>query len=151
MSKRPTVEPVWLDRMLVKWGIRSLKLETAGLGYPRICPMLKEGIPTPARSYEPTGYSLEDFDQLEKAVDSLEMKYRLVITRAYKPWKARDIEMVLRTYEVTDRTWRNWLTAAARQIEISMNRAQHDGTMATGGGLSGVSDLRSREVQEADR
>jgi hypothetical protein len=122
MAKRSTVQPVWLDRMLVQWGIRSLKIEISGLGYPRKCPMLAEGIPTQARSYEPTGYSELDFQQLDTAIAKLDRKYLLVVSRAYKPWYAESAAIELAPYGVTERTWYNWLQDAARMIETSMAR-----------------------------
>lgn len=124
MAKRATVQPIWLDRMLVQWGIRSLKLEISGLGYPRVCPMLSEGIPTQARSHEPTGYSELDFQQLEAAIAKLDRKYALVLSRAYKPWYAEAAAIELRAYEVTERTWYNWLQDAAGMIAVSMARAK---------------------------
>ncbi|WP_421883251.1 hypothetical protein [Methylibium sp.] len=122
MSKRALVQPKWLDEMLWRWGIRSLRLESRALGYPSICPMLKEGIPVQAQSFEPTGYSEEDFSQLERAVSLLVERHQMALIRAYRPWKARDIEETYAAYGVTTRTWQRWVHEAAGLINASMNR-----------------------------
>lgn len=108
--------------MLFQWGIRSLKAESRGLGYPTICPMLREGIPVRASSFEPTGYCDADFRELQAAIDNLDRKYQLVLIRAYRPWQAQAVEVELSAYEVTERTWRNWLHDAALMICGSMSR-----------------------------
>lgn len=121
MSYRALVQPKWLDEMLWRWGVRSLRLESNSLGYPTICPMLKEGIPIQARSFEPMGYSEEDFAELEKALDKLDTAHQMAILRAYRPWKAREIEHEFQGVSI--RTWQRRTHAAAAFIVISMNRS----------------------------
>lgn len=106
--------------MLWQWGIRSLKMESGGLGYPRVCPMLKEGIPTQARSFEPTGIAPWEMDMLEKAIDQLEWKYKLVLMRSFRPWMARTVEQELEALGTVDRTWRRWLHEAAAILAQKM-------------------------------
>jgi len=68
MSKRATVQPAWLDAMLLSWG--RVKVKEA-LGFPTESFMFKERIPSPARSYEPTGYSAIDYKELEAAIERM--------------------------------------------------------------------------------
>ena len=82
--------------------------------------MLAEGIPTRAESREPMGYSEDDFDDLQKAIDKLERKHHLVLVRCYRPWRAKEIEIELRMYEVAERTWLRWLHEAAARLVILM-------------------------------
>lgn len=125
MSRRATVEPAWLDAMLRAWGLHRVR---EALGFPSISPMFRERIPSQARSYEPTGYCRQDFTDLEEAIDSLDMKYRLVLTRCYKPWTATAMETELRAFfPVTERTWRNWLHEAATQLTAKMLRVEREG------------------------
>lgn len=119
MAKRSTVEPLWLDDMLVIWGMRSVRDK---LGYPAISPMFRERVGRPARSYEPTGYCGADFDQLQAAIDSLMPKHKLVIMRCFKPWSRMAVEVELRQYGVTERTWVNWLHEAAGLLAAHMDR-----------------------------
>ena len=115
MSRRSVVEPVWLDRMLQGWGTSSLKSK----GWYAVNPMLKDGIPVSARSYEPTGLCLMDYTQLEEALETLDLKHRCAITRAYKPWTAKAMEAEWPA--TSTMTWCNWLHAAAKLITIHMN------------------------------
>lgn len=120
MSKRATVKPEWLDAMLVAWGMAGVR---QALGFAAISPMFRERIPTPARSYEPTGFCGQDWRDLEAAIEALDDKHQLVLIRAYKPWAARDVESILaERYQVGERTWRNWLHEAADQLSASMTR-----------------------------
>lgn len=120
MARRPLVQPKWLDEMLWRWGLRSLRRESGALGYPTICPMLREGIPVRTHSFEPTGYSEEDFTQLERAVAALEGRHQLAIVRAYRPWKAREIDSEFSG--VTVRTWQRRVHEAVAHILAHMNR-----------------------------
>lgn len=122
MSKRATVEPAWLDAMLVAWG--RIKVQQA-LGYPTESFMFKERVPMQAASHEPIGYCAIDFKELEAAIERLDEKYQLVVIRCYKPWTAVAIEAELRErFDVTERTWRNWLHDAAALILADMRRAE---------------------------
>jgi hypothetical protein len=88
MAKRATVEPAWLDAMLVTWG--RIKVREA-LGYPAESVMFKERIPSPARSYEPEGFCALDFRALEAAMDTLQKKHKYAILHCYKPWTADQV------------------------------------------------------------
>jgi len=121
MSRRATVEPVWLDRMLVAWGTASIRSS----GWYSINPMLKDGIPNPARSMEPMGLTSLDFRQLESAINALPHHNKLAITRAYKPWAAREIEHETSVYGVTGRVWGAWLAEAAGLLLRHMDTATH--------------------------
>jgi hypothetical protein len=128
MAKRSTVQPDWLDDMLVIWGMRDVRL---ALGYPCISPMFRERTEQPARSYEPTGYTGYQIDKLGECIDKLETRHRLVIMRCFKPWTARAVEAELQTlYDVTDRTWRNWLHEAAALLSADMDRVCGNGRAA---------------------
>jgi hypothetical protein len=108
--------------MLVQWGTRSLREQSNALGYPRICVMLKDGIPTSTPYYEPNEISKADYDQLQASIERLERKHQLVLIRAYRPWRAKEMEDELSVYTVTSRTWLNWLHDAAALLLASMNR-----------------------------
>lgn len=119
MSKRSTVEPRWLDDMLVIWGYRTVRDK---LGFPSISPMFRERMGTAARSYEPTGYCGQDFDQLQTAIDALMPRHKLVVVRCFKPWARQAVEEELQKFGVTERTWVNWLHEAAALIAADMDR-----------------------------
>jgi hypothetical protein len=122
MARKATVQPVWLDALLIAWGMSRVR---AALGFPSESFMFKERIPSPARSYEPTGFCATDYRELEAAIERLEEKHQLVLIRCYKPWAARDVEAMLgERYDVGDRTWRNWLHDAAALLAADMGRQQ---------------------------
>jgi hypothetical protein len=118
MSKRATVKPDWLDAMLVGWGLHSIKQR----GWPSINPMLQSGIPSGARSVEPLGVSLDDYRELEQAIDALPLNHKCAITRAYKPWTAHAMEDEWPA--TSQQTWCNWLKAAALTISGAMGSPQ---------------------------
>jgi len=130
MSRRTLVQPRWLDCLLWNWAIRSLKVESGSIGYYTINPMLKEGIPTQATSYEPTGFNADDFEATTKAIDALPDNFRLVILRAYKPWAARAMEAELDVYGVSERTWQRWTHEAAVILERALMRKPADPAFA---------------------
>lgn len=88
MSRRAAVQPDWLDAMLMAWG--RIKVREA-LGYPSESFMFKERVPSPARSYEPTGYCAADFSDLEAALELLDVKHKYAILHCYKPWTAESV------------------------------------------------------------
>lgn len=118
MSKRATVQPAWLDSMLVKWG-RTIP---GARGWYSVCPMIQSGIPTTAKVYETWEPGPQDFEDLCGAIDGLDHKYHCVIWRAYKPWTAAEMELELAIYTYCDRTLYNWLQAAAKILEVEMQR-----------------------------
>lgn len=124
MSKRATVNPRWLDGMLVQWGLYEVRRSMGSLGYPRICPMLRDGIPQPARSHEPIGITSHEHDTMTKIIGALDRKYQLVLIRAYKPWAAEECSHLLRhEFDCSERTWLRWLHDAAEIIVKQMARA----------------------------
>lgn len=120
MARRAQVQPDWLDDMLLMWARRL----PGRLGYPAICPMFRERVAQPARSYEPTGYCNADFSQLEAALGRLNDRHKLVLVMYYKPWAMEDAKAKLvQDYgTVTDRTWRNWLHDAAAALVADMEK-----------------------------
>lgn len=88
MSKRATVEPAWLNAMLVSWGMIKVR---QSLGFPTESLMFKERVPSPARSYEPTGYCEMDFRALEAALDTLDTQHKYAILHCFKPWTAESV------------------------------------------------------------
>lgn len=121
MARRPLIQPKWLDEMLWRWGQDSLRRESRMLGWYSICPMLKEGIPTQARSYEPTGVAPWEFEELEAHINALEPKFVLVLVRAYRPWAAPQAEERLAGYGGI-RMWQRWLHEAVAQLASRMER-----------------------------
>lgn len=106
--------------MLVRWG-------TAGpynalLGYYRVNPMLRSGIPTTSEVQDPFEVSPQEMERLDKAIQELEERYKLVIIRAYMPWKAKSVEGILSSMGTCDRTWRRWLHEAAAGLASKMQR-----------------------------
>lgn len=119
MSKKAIINPRWLDVMLTAWGIDALNRMSGG--YPGECPMFKERVDRPAASHDPEGYTAQDFRDLEAAINSLDVNYRLVITRAYKPWTFKAMTEALEDhYGCTDRTMQRWLHEAAAQLLAKM-------------------------------
>lgn len=117
MSKRATVKPDWLDRMLIGWGLKSL--HTAGRGWYSINPMLKDGIPTGRAPSEPYEIGADDYRELDAAIELLTPMQKLAITRAYKPWSARAIDDA---HPANASTWCERLKVAAAHIEVRMRR-----------------------------
>lgn len=117
MSRRAIVNPSWLDRLLVGWGLRSLHLH--GTGWYGLCPMLRDGIPTsrpPGELYELGG---EDYAALDHAINALPLVQRAAVSRAYKPWMAASIEQV---ELASKQTWCERLKSAALTLELAMRR-----------------------------
>ena len=122
MSKKAIINPRWLDVMLTAWGIAALNKMQGG--YPGECPMFKERVDRPATSHDPEGYTAQDFRDLEEAINSLDVNYRLIITRAYKPWTFRAMTDALEDhYGCTERTMQRWLHEAAAQLLEKMTKA----------------------------
>ena len=122
MSKRTVIKPHWLDRLLWQWAHRTT--DENGLGFYSVNPMLKAGIPMPARAYEPMGYNAEDFEATTLAVSELPHHYRLVILRAYKPWAAKALEQELGSFSQSERTWQRWVHEAAELLHSRLKREQ---------------------------
>lgn len=116
MAKRATVNPRWLDSMLITWG-RTLP---GAQGWYKVCPMLQSGIPSTRPSYEPWDLQPKDFDDLAQAIEELEHKHQCVIRMAYKPWTRDEMLHQLAQYGVTERTHQRWLQDAAAILEAKL-------------------------------
>ncbi len=119
MSKRPELEPRWLIGLLNQWALRMSRDQTRGLGYYTINPMLRDGIPVRARSYEPTGYSDVDFLDVENAVSQLDVMRRLSVMRYFKPWSRLAIDA---EFERDNDTWMYHLRIALQTLSAELDR-----------------------------
>jgi hypothetical protein len=133
MPRKPELEPRWLVGLLHQWAMRELYGSTKGLGYYSVNPMLKDGIPTQARSYEPTGYSHEDFRELEAAMKEMAQaeEYKmevLAVLRFAKPWKAADIDQA---NPRETRLWLRDLKNGLATIDAKMRRLTTRNLIAT--------------------
>ena len=111
------MQPPWLDRLLIGWGLRSL--HTSGSGWYSVNPMLKDGIATgraPGELFELGG---EDYAALERAIMDLPEPQKVAITRAYTPWTAASIDALC---GVSTSTWCRRLEAAAVTLALAMQR-----------------------------
>jgi hypothetical protein len=117
MSKRATVQPPWLDRLLIGWGLKSLHQH--GKGWYSINPSLKDGIATGRPPAEPFELGGEDYAALDAAICALPDVQRAAIIRAYKPWTAPSIDAL---GFVPTSTWCMRLKAAAQTLAIAMQR-----------------------------
>jgi hypothetical protein len=126
--------------MLWRWGQSCVRRESKMIGWYTICPMLKEGIPQQARSYEPTGVAPWEHDQLEAAIARLEEKHALILIRAYRPWQAREVESILieKHGERSLRSWQRWLHEAVSKLLVAMD----EGLATT---QKGAMSLKSQE------
>ncbi len=116
MSKRATVQPPWLDRLLIGWGLKSLHSQR---GWYSVNPMLKDRIPTGRPPSEPFELGSEDYAALDAAINALPVVQRDAVTRAYKPWTAANID-ALSPAPIS--TWCERLKAAARTLALAMQR-----------------------------
>ena len=118
MARSARVNPPWLHSMLVRWGLRSLHLH--GTGWYRISPMLRDGIPTGRLPTEPWDFGGEDYRQLEAAINAMPAGLRDAVTRAYKPWMAREIQS---TTVIGPSAWSERLHQAAQMLVLHMRRS----------------------------
>jgi len=118
MARQPTLGPAWLIGLLTQWGRRELYDMDKGLGYYSINPMLKDGIATPARSFEPIGYSSLDFSDLERNLKLLRKKQLLAVMRYAKPWKAASID---EEYPLDTDTWLHHLKNALEVLTTRLD------------------------------
>lgn len=109
MARRPDLQPEWLCSLLVNWGRHEFHSGSRMLGYPSICPMLKTGIPSQARSFEPTGYTMQDWSEVEAAIAELPQPQQLAVVRYCMPWR---IQMIDQQWPADDSTWLRRLKAA---------------------------------------
>jgi hypothetical protein len=109
MARQPSLGPSWLVGLLSDWARRELGQMTRGLGYYTSNPMLRDGIPVRATSYEPTGYSDVDVEQVTLAVDELETMQKMSVMRYFKPWTRNAINNEIALPEIM---WKHLLDAA---------------------------------------
>jgi len=114
MSRAPQLEPAWLIGLLLAWSRR----ETAanGLGFYSVNPMLRDGIPCQARSYEPMGYGGAEVDAAGRAVAELNLMHRIAIMRYLRPWMIPAFDRELE-YTASTRYWLATLRGALRILE----------------------------------
>ena len=117
MARRPQLEPAWLVSLLNAWAARSLREQSRSLGWYQMCPMLQSGIPGRARSYEPSGFSGQDYSDLVVALQELELVNRMAIGRYFKPW-ARDA--IDAEFQASDDTWLRRLRAGLDQLDAKL-------------------------------
>lgn len=92
MPRQPDLQPLWLVSLLVNWGRHVRRRELGGLGYYSVNPMLKDGIATPARSYDPTGYTDGDWRSVDQTILKLQPVHQVAIIRYVMPEKAVAIQ-----------------------------------------------------------
>jgi hypothetical protein len=120
MPREAKLGPDWLTSLLVCWGRQRLDEASKGKGFYTINPMLKDGIPTPARSYEPTGFSWQDYSDLEKAVGGLETLQQLAVARYCMPWR---IAMIDAEHDyMTTRRWLVLLRESLALLDLALSR-----------------------------
>jgi hypothetical protein len=90
---------------------------TKGIGWYSVNPMLKEGIPSRAESFEPTGYSGQDFKTLEDAMTAIQPRYLLAVVRYAAPWKARELDL---EWGYSADTWLRYLKAGLEDLDHEM-------------------------------
>ncbi len=113
MPKPAQLGPDWLVSLLVSWGKHHLDRESKSLGYYRVNPMLRDGIPMPARPFEPTGFSPMDYSDLETAMGQVETMQQLALARFCMPWRIRGIDA-----EHPDTNTRQWLALLRSGLEV---------------------------------
>lgn len=121
MSRQAQLGPAWLIGLLLAWSRRDTR--DSGLGYYRVNPMLRDGIPTPARSYEPMGYGGAEIDAVGRAVASLRLMRRVAVMRYCRPWMIPAIDAEFEAPLSTD-AWLYHLRAALTELECEMSRAK---------------------------
>jgi hypothetical protein len=97
--------------------MRELHGQTRGIGWYSINPMLKEGIPVRAESFEPTGYSGQDFDRLEQAMRQIQDKHLLAVVRYVMPWRARAMD---EEWGFSTDSWLRYLKAGLIDLDEKM-------------------------------
>ena len=117
MSRRATVQPDWLDRMLIQWGLSTLRAQR---GWYSVNPMLKAGIPRPTVAPDLWDITPGDYRELEAHIRALEEQHQAAILRAYRPWTARTIEELHPA--ATAGAWHRWLHAAAQRLVAQMGK-----------------------------
>lgn len=117
---RKELEPRWLVGLLNQWARYDAKQLDKGLGFPSTCPMLRDGIPVRARSYEPTGYGDADMRDVHQAVERLNIRYRCAVMRYYRPWSRQAIDGEWGAVHAN--VWAKWLHEAMREMESDLVR-----------------------------
>jgi hypothetical protein len=123
MARKPQLEPRWLIGLLNQWALRSLHGQSRCLGYYTISPMLRDGIPVQARSYEPTGYGDADFLDAQGAINGLALMRRLAVMRYFKPWAKANIDS---EFKRDNDTWMYHLRQALMELEIELDRKRQE-------------------------
>lgn len=117
MARKPELHPAWLVGLLHQWAMRELHGQTKSIGWYSINPMLKEGIPVRAESYEPTGYSGQDFKRLEDAMRGIPPRHLLAVVRYVMPWRAKALN---HEWGLSTDTWLRYLKAGLVDLDEKM-------------------------------
>lgn len=117
MPRKPELHPAWLVGLLHQWASRRRAEESRSIGWYSINPMLKEGIPVRAESYEPTGYSGHDFTQLTNAMQLIDKRYLVAVVRYVRPERARGLDA---EYGYSTDTWLRYLKAGLADLDAKM-------------------------------
>lgn len=119
MSREAQLGPAWLIGLLVAWNRRETR--DSGLGYYRVNPMLRDGIPTPARSYEPTGYGGAEIEAVGREVGKLDELHRAAVLRYCRPWMARAIDAEFAGTAAIPGLWLALVRDGLSQIEAGLS------------------------------
>jgi len=123
MARPAELNPRWLVGLLARWAYVTLHEQTRGIGWYKINPMLKEGIPTQAQPYDPTGYGRDEINMVEPAIAQLDEMRRLAVLRYFKPWMKAEIE---RYTERDPDTWMYHLRIGMAQLEVTLRKKTLD-------------------------
>lgn len=113
MARKPELHPAWLVGLLVEWGRRERSATIQGLGFYRVNPMLKAGIPQQARSYEPTGYSDNDLEEIGNCIRKLERLQIFAVMRYAIPERVQAIDNEIK---LSSTTWFEILRTSLLQL-----------------------------------
>lgn len=86
---KPTFNPAWLVSLMCRWSIKQLRVESGALGYPQKACGFSEKTTGGYSHSDPTGYSAEDFQALNVALDALRIQHEsqfATMMMYYKPW-----------------------------------------------------------------
>lgn len=119
MARKPELHPAWLVGLLHQWASRKRAEQSRSVGWYSINPMLKEGIPVRAESYEPTGYSGHDFRQLDAAMQLIDRRYLAAVVRYVLPEKARGLDI---EWGFSTDTWLRHLRSGLVELDCRIER-----------------------------
>lgn len=89
---KPQINPAWLVSLMTRWALRQLAGETSSLGYPGKSAGFSEKTTGGYNHSNPTAFGVEDFRDLEVALNKLRNTHEaqfVAISQYYKPWIVR--------------------------------------------------------------